>query len=112
MRDGEMAEEVVAGAELPMQTAEGFRILGRVISIDDKGVTMDFNHPYAGLTVTFDGEVTEVRDATPEELKPAGGCHCGGGCGGGDCGDHEGGCCGSESHGEGGCCGSEGGCCH
>lgn len=88
-RDGELAEEVVVGAELPMMTAEGFRILGRVTRIDDKGVTMDFNHPFAGKTVKYDGKVTEVREATPEELHPVKGCGCHGGCGDGGC---EGGC--------------------
>lgn len=107
-RDGKLAEEVKVGAELPMMTAEGYRIIGKVLDIDDKGIKMDFNHPFAGKTVKYEGEVIEVRDATPEELKPAGGCccghdHCGEGCGDG-CGDHD---CHNEhgdSH-EGGCCG-------
>ncbi|MDE5652811.1 MAG: FKBP-type peptidyl-prolyl cis-trans isomerase [Muribaculaceae bacterium] len=105
-RDGKLAEEVKVGAELPMMTAEGFRILGRVIAIDDASVKMDFNHPFAGKTVKYDGEVIEVRDATPEELQPVGGCGCGhcgshGDCGDGcDCGDSD---CGCGDHGCGGC---------
>lgn len=96
-RDGKLAEEVVVGAELPMMTAEGYRIIGRVLEVGKK-IKMDFNHPFAGLTVRFDGEVMLVREATPEELKPVSGCgcgSCGGGCGDGDCGDGcgEGGCC-------------------
>jgi len=107
MRDGQLAEEVVVGAELPMMTAEGYRVPGRVLEIDDRHVKMDFNHPFAGLTVRLDGEVREVREATPEELQPVHGCGCGhdhGDCGGG-------GCCsdGHHSHGDGGCC--HGGCC-
>lgn len=94
MRDGKLAEEVKVGAELPMMTAEGFRVLGKVIEIGDK-IKMDFNHPFAGLTVTFAGNVEDVREATPEELHPVQGGCCGG-CGDGDhscgegCGD---GCC-------------------
>jgi FKBP-type peptidyl-prolyl cis-trans isomerase SlyD len=86
-RDGELAEEVKVGAVLPMMTAEGYRIAGTVLEIGDK-VKMDFNHPFAGLTVRYDGEVITVREATPEELKPTHGC--GGGCGGcgGGCGDN------------------------
>ena len=104
-RDGKLAEEVKVGAELPMMTAEGFRILGKVMDITDKEVKMDFNHPFAGKTVKYVGEVVEVRDATPEELHPATG-GCGGGC-----------CCGSEGSCSGGSCedgcGSEGSCgCH
>lgn len=99
-RDGELAEEVKEGAVLPMITAEGYRVQGVVMKIDDKKVTMDFNHPFAGLTVRYDGTVEEVRDATPEELHPTHGC--GGGCGGcgGGCGDKEDGCgCGDKEDG-------------
>lgn len=96
MRDGKLAEEVTVGAELPMMTAEGFRVLGKVLEIGDK-VKMDFNHPFAGKTVSYAGTVEEVREATPEELHPASGGCCG-------CGDH-GGC--GEGHGS---CGDHGGC--
>ena len=108
MRDGEWAEEVKVGAMLPMMTAEGFRIEGKVKDIDDKHVTMDFNHPFAGKTVRYEGRVESVREATPEELHPVSGC-CGGGCGGGDCGS-EGNCSSEGSCGSGccsGCCANE-----
>ena len=94
MRDGSLAEEVKPGAMLPMMTAEGFRIEGKVIEVGDK-IKMDFNHPFAGMTVRYEGTVEEVREATPEELQPAHGCggccgsegSCESGCGGGSCGD-------------------------
>ena len=99
--DGEFAQEVKVGAELPMMTAEGYRVQGTVIEVGDK-IKMDFNHPFAGLTVRYDGVVEEVREATPEELQPQHGCGggcggCGGGCGSeGDCADGcGGGSCGS-----------------
>ncbi len=99
MRDGKLVEEVKEGADLPMMTQEGVMIRGRVAKITDDQVTMDFNHPFAGLTVTYRGEIIEVRDATAEELQPptqcgCGGCGggCGGSCGEGDCG----GSCGSD----------------
>lgn len=108
MRDGQLAPEVKEGAVLPMMTAEGYRVMGKVLEIGDRKVRMDLNHPFAGMTVRFAGEVTEVRDATEEDIHPTGGC---GGCHGGGCGD--GGCCGGEHEGDGcngGGCG-EGGCC-
>lgn len=77
MRDGELAEEVIPDAELPMMTQEGFMIKGRVIEISKDKVKMDFNHPFAGKTVKYDGEIVEVRDATPEELQPSHSCGCG-----------------------------------
>lgn len=102
-RDGKLAEEVKEGAKLPMMTAEGYRILGTVLEIGDK-VKMDFNHPFAGKTVKYNGEIIEVRPATEEELHPVSGCGgCGGGCGSGDCG----GDCGSSEN----SCGCSGGCC-
>lgn len=99
MRDGKLAEEVTAGATLPMMTAEGYRVMGKVLEVGDK-IKMDFNHPFAGLTVRYDGIIEEVREATPEELQPVHGC--GGGCGS----------CGSDGDCNGGCggCGSEGDC--
>ena len=37
-------------------------------AIEGDQVTIDFNHPLAGQTLTFDLELIEVRDATEEEL--------------------------------------------
>ncbi len=91
-RDGELAEEVEVGAVLPMMTQEGYRIMGTILEIGDKMVKMDFNHPFAGLNVTFSGEVVNVREATPEEIHPVSGC---GGCCGGSKGDCNSGGCGS-----------------
>lgn len=94
-RDSELAEEVSVGATLPMMTAEGFRITGTVLEIGDNKIKMDFNHPFAGKTVRYDGEVVSVRPATEEEIAATQGC--GGGCGG---------CCGGDNAG-GGCCGGD-----
>ena len=79
MRDGKLADEVKVGAVLPMMTADNLRVEGRVTEIGDQ-VKMDFNHPFAGLTVRYAGEIVEVRDATPEDLPQCGGCGCGGSC--------------------------------
>lgn len=59
---------------------------------------MDFNHPFAGMTVEFNGKVEEVREATLEELNPHHGCGCG--CGDHGCGD---GCDSGCGHDHGGC---------
>lgn len=90
--DGEM---VKVGALVPMMTADGFRINGKVLEVTDNEVKMDFNHPLAGKDVRFEGEVLLVRDATPEELQPAHGCGCG--CDHDGCGDDHCGC-GEEGH--------------
>lgn len=87
MRDGKLAEEVKVGADLPMMTADNLRVTGRVTEIGDK-IKMDFNHPFAGLTVRYEGEIEEVRDATPEDLAQGSCCGgCGGKCTDGSCGE-------------------------
>lgn len=87
MRDGQLAEAVKVGAVLPMMTEQGFQIQGKVLAIGDNDVEMDFNHPFAGLTVRFDGEIKDVRPATPEEIAALQHPGCGCGCHGADCGD-------------------------
>jgi FKBP-type peptidyl-prolyl cis-trans isomerase SlyD len=92
------------GNEIPMMTAEGMRLLGRVIAIGETMVTMDFNHPMAGQTLNFTGEIVGVREATDEDMPgQQGGCGCG--CGSDGCGDCGGGCGGDDDCdcGEGGC---------
>ncbi|MEI6270402.1 MAG: peptidylprolyl isomerase [Methylococcaceae bacterium] len=50
-----------------------------VVSIDDENVTIDGNHPLAGVALTFDVEVIDVRAATEEEVTHGhihgAGCH-------------------------------------
>lgn len=87
------------GNSLPMMDTDGNRLMGSVVSVTDSSVTMDFNHPLAGELMHFEGEVQEVRDASPEEIAAlfsnqgcsgCSGCGDGGGCGCSDEGhDHE-----------------------
>lgn len=97
MRDGKMAVEVKPGIVLDMMTNTGDIVSGYVKEVTPEVVVMDFNHPFAGKTVEFEGEVLEVRDATEEELHPKHSCGCGG------CSHHEG-------EGEGCSCGDGCGC--
>jgi FKBP-type peptidyl-prolyl cis-trans isomerase SlyD len=59
---------VKVGEDLEMTDAEGNPLVGKVLSINDKEVEMDFNHPLAGYDLHFIGEVLDVRNATQEEL--------------------------------------------
>jgi FKBP-type peptidyl-prolyl cis-trans isomerase SlyD len=43
-------------------------ILVTVTAVDGDEVKVDGNHPLAGQTLNFDVEVTEVREATEDEL--------------------------------------------
>lgn len=78
---------LTVGNEIPMMTAEGMRLLGRVLEVGEESVKMDFNHPMANKTLNFSGEILEVREATPADHPHQHGGGCGGGCGEGDCGD-------------------------
>lgn len=56
------------GAEVQMQNDEGDVRSFHVSKIEGGKLTVDGNHPMAGQRVTFTVTVTEVREATPEEL--------------------------------------------
>ena len=121
--NGTIREDLlVAGKSVPMMTASGGVIAGLILEVKEDTVKMDLNHPMAGKTLNFSGEILSVREATEKELEEGlhgefihsncgchgeeGGCN---GCGGGCHGDHEhgeGSCCGE--HGEGSCCGGHG----
>lgn len=90
--DSEMVKE---GNTIPMMDADGHRMNGSVLEVKKDVVVMDFNHPLAGETLHFKGEVVDVYEPTAEEIAAMTSSSCGGGCEGcgGGCGDHEcGGC--------------------
>ena len=95
------AEEMVVGHVLPMMDSVGRRLQGKILSIGDEEVRIDFNHPLAGKDLFFKGEILGVRDATDEELEALHSHKCGGcsGCGSeGGCGSHDEGCGCGECH--------------
>ena len=59
-------EKIEAGMEFHAQTEQGTQIV-RVHAVEGDKVTVDGNHPLAGMSLNFDVEITEVRDATQEE---------------------------------------------
>lgn len=54
------------GQLVSLQTREG-PVQAVVLKVGRFNVDVDVNHPLAGKTLTFDVEITEVRDATSEE---------------------------------------------
>ena len=60
-------EELKVGMQVQVGTQQG-NAVATVAKIEGEDVTLDVNHPLAGVTLTFDVEVVEVRDATKEEL--------------------------------------------
>lgn len=83
MIDGVVAEDILKiGNVLPMGDNQGNRMNGTIKEIKDSVVVMDFNHPMAGKTLNFEGQIVTVAEATEADVEkyfgPAnGGCGCG-----------------------------------
>ncbi len=56
------------GAPINMSDEEDNYFQGFVAEIKLESVVVDFNHPMAGLTLHFSGEIVDIRDASAEEL--------------------------------------------
>lgn len=92
-------KQIYAGNIIPLMNEEGQRMNGLVVEVKEDAVTIDLNHPYAGMNLVFEGKVLSMHDATKEEIQALiniitgqGGCSCGcDSCGGGcdGCGDHD-----------------------
>ena len=61
-------EILKVGSILPMSDNEGNMLRGKVLAFNDEEVTMDFNHPLAGMDLHFSGAVLSLREATIDEL--------------------------------------------
>ena len=56
------------GFSCQLEDDEGTLELATVVGIDEAGVTVDANHPYAGRTLDFEIEIVAVRAATEAEI--------------------------------------------
>lgn len=74
--------EVAVGMQFRATTDEGEQTV-IVVDVSEDTIVVDGNHPLAGIDLTFNVEVMEVRDATAEELAH-GHVHADGS----SCGDH------------------------
>lgn len=80
-------DKIEVGMEFHAETADGPQIV-EVIDVEEDSITIDGNHPLAGVELHFDVEVMDIRDATEEELQH-GHVHgpADGGCGDDQCTD-------------------------
>ncbi len=62
------SSQIEEGMQVQAQNNQGQVQILTVKSIGDEKVTLDANHPLAGQKLFFDVSVTDVRDATKEEL--------------------------------------------
>jgi FKBP-type peptidyl-prolyl cis-trans isomerase SlyD len=64
----ENSEELEVGMQFQSMSEEGVRLV-TVIEVAADTVTVDANHPLAGETLNFAVTVTDVRDASDEEME-------------------------------------------
>lgn len=56
------------GMSTVLQTKESGSRMVVVQKVGSSVIDVDLNHPLAGKTLAFDVEITDIRDATPEEI--------------------------------------------
>jgi len=67
--DGVVNEELLTiGNLIPMRDNQGNMLQGKVVSVIQDVVKMDFNHPMAGKNLHFTGKILNVRAASQDEL--------------------------------------------
>ncbi len=62
----ELGEDLEVGMQFEADT-EGGPLVVTVTDLDGDEVTVDANHPLAGMTLNFDVTITSLRESTPEE---------------------------------------------
>ena len=104
----EGVDTIEVGMSFQADTDQGPRTV-EVTEVTEEMVSIDANHPLAGMALEFAGEVVAIREATAEELAHGHIHQAGESCGSHDQTDHE--CCGGDTskHAEGEeCCGGHG----
>lgn len=61
-------ESIEVGMQFQSETEQG-PVLVTVVAVSDEMVTVDGNHPLAGVHLNFDVTIREVRDASAEEIE-------------------------------------------
>lgn len=60
--------ELVAGMSLVAESPDGEAFPLWIVGVSDDEVTVDPNHPLAGVELNFEVEIAEIRAATEEEI--------------------------------------------
>lgn len=61
--------EITVGMQFQAEDPEGGATIVTVTGVTDTEVTVDSNHPLAGVLLNFEVKVIDVRDASAEELE-------------------------------------------
>lgn len=60
--------DIKPGMQFQAQGLQGPRVV-TVVSVSDEAVKVDANHPLAGVELNFDVKITDIREATTEEVQ-------------------------------------------
>lgn len=61
-------EDIQEGMIFQVGSGEERQVV-KVVDVDDEGITVDGNHPLAGITFNFEIRVLQAREATLEEIE-------------------------------------------
>jgi FKBP-type peptidyl-prolyl cis-trans isomerase SlyD len=61
--------QIEPGMQFYAQGPDGQNIVVQVAEVDEQTVTVDGNHPLAGVQLNFDVKILSVREATDEEME-------------------------------------------
>jgi FKBP-type peptidyl-prolyl cis-trans isomerase SlyD len=62
-------KQLALGVQVITEAPDGSSHFFRVVEMSRDYVTLDGNHPFAGQDLIFELEATEVREASPEEIR-------------------------------------------
>lgn len=65
----EGVEDFEVGMQFHAEDGNGTPRMVTVVEIDGDNITVDGNHPLAGVELNFDVTIVEIRDASAEELE-------------------------------------------
>jgi len=63
----EGVDELAVGMQFQADVSSGPGVV-TIVEIEGDDITIDGNHPLAGIPLTFDVEIVEIRPANPEEI--------------------------------------------
>lgn len=61
-------DDIEVGTVVEVEDEDGYAYIAIITAINDDTVTLDFNPPLAGKTLTYDVEVLSLREASDDEL--------------------------------------------
>lgn len=62
-------QELEVGQQFHAETPEGQMVTVTIKAVEENEITVDGNHPLAGVHLNFDVEIMDVREASTEEVE-------------------------------------------